>query len=260
MRARARSRRAAGCRSRVWYGLSRKRMTRKLVETMAASVAAISRLWHLALLAIHEEQPVREHEGRADDEDQPQRAGDDAAAGLDALDARLLAVEGLVEPFRVGGLLRRCSRVDRLERPEEGKRPRVERCGVPFLEQWPFHMRDRSAVADELAAELRRLAPRKELRSLELLDHVRRLLFGAAPRVVVARVGQEDDEAEQHREARREHAEDACGAISVREEASHRRAAPEGKKARHRDDDRGDDDRRGQKQVHRRRQSSSRSA
>ena len=61
---------------------------------------------------------------------------------------------------------------------------------------------------------------REELRVLDLLHEDQGFLLGSGARLVVAREGEKDDEAEQHREPGREHSEDACRAIAVLEVAA----------------------------------------
>ena len=57
------------------------------------------------------------------------------------------------------------------------------------------------------------MGPRQELGSLELLSERERLLLGPALRGVVGREAEKDDEGEEHREGRREHAEHARRAV-----------------------------------------------
>ena len=97
--------------------------------------------------------------------------------------------------------------------------PRVdlvaERAG---LHPVPLRAGDGAGVADELARQLRLGRLRQELRGLELLRHDERLGLGALARLVVAREGEEHDEAEEHGEAGRQHAEHAGGPVAVGEE------------------------------------------
>ena len=88
-------------------------------------------------------------------------------------------------------------------------------------------MHDVAPVTDELSREPFTRAGGQELRRLELLNDEERFLLCAATRRVVALEGEEDDEAEHDREARREHAEDARGAVAVLEVASLRSTSPD---------------------------------
>ena len=95
-----------------------------------------------------------------------------------------------------------------------------------LLHPGPFVERDVAAVADDVAGETLFLALGQELRGLEELPRQERLGVGAALGLVVAREGEDDDQAEQDREARREHAEDARGPVAVGEVAAFGRASP----------------------------------
>ena len=111
-------------------------------------------------------------------------------------------------------------------------------------------MHDVAAVADDLARQ--RLSHRawEELGRLELLNDELRLGLGAGSRRVIALEGEEDNETDEDREARCEHAEDAGGAIAVLEVAPFGRTAPD---EQHRaDGQRGhdDDDQGREEQVH----------
>src|SRR3954447_9857442 len=81
-------------------------------------------------------------------------------------------------------------------------------------------MYDRPAVADEVAVEPAAYSRRQELRRLELLDNGKRLRLSPAPRIVVAREGEEDDESSEDRETAGQYAENPRGPISVREVAA----------------------------------------
>ena len=134
---------------------------------------------------------------------------------------RLLARRGLVEPLVVGGLLRVRPRPHLPEAQVQLDAPRVQRVTLRALTRpVPLAVYDRAPVADELARQLSRDRLGQELGVLDLLDEDQRLLLGARPRLVIAREGEEDDEAQEHREARRQHAEDPRRAIAVGEVAA----------------------------------------
>ena len=114
----------------------------------------------------------------------------------------------------------------------------------------PLHGGDAPAVADELARQLRAEVGREELRGLDLLHEHERLRLGARARLVVAREGEEDDEAEQDGEARREDAEHAGRAVAVREVAALGRAAADEQHRGDRDARHGRDDEEPEEEVH----------
>ena len=156
-----------------------------------------------SLAAVGEEEHEDEDDPGAQKQDDPQRGRDHTLGAVCAVGARALAVGPLVEPLAVGGLLGGRARLDRLQRMEHGDAPRV----VPLAQGACIHLRpflvhDRARVADELT--------RDDLR----LGH------GTAARGVEALEREEDDEAEEHCEAGREHAEDAGRAVPVLEVAS----------------------------------------
>ena len=129
---------------------------------------------------------------------------------MDAVEARLLARRGLLEPLVVRGLFARALRLHRLQRPEELGAPRVEVVAErPIAHPRPLVADDGSGVADRLTRQLGGRGLGEELRRLDLLHDDLRLRLGAAARLVVAREGEEDDEAEQHGEPGGEDAEDA---------------------------------------------------
>ena len=145
----------------------------------------------------------------------------------------------LLEPLVVGRLLGGRGRLDRLNAPEEGEPPRADRVArAPVLHPWPLLVDDVPAVAFELAAQSGARARRKELRRLVLLHDRERLGLGAAPRLVVAREGEEDDEPREDREPGREDAEHPGRAVAVGEVAPLRRPPPD-------EEDRADGDRNG---------------
>jgi hypothetical protein len=106
----------------------------------------------------------------------------------------------------------------------------------------PLVVHDGAPVADELAGQLARGVGRQELRRLDLLDDHEGLRLSAGPGLVVAREGEEDDEAEQDRESRGEDAEDAGRAIAVGETAALGGRAPHEQHGRHGDRRRRDGD------------------
>ena len=190
---------------------------------------------------VGEEQQVGEDDGGDGEQGEPQRKGDDALRPVDPGDPRLLPVGGLVHPPVVGGLLGGRARVDRRDGQEHLGSPRVDpvaerSCG----ERVPLGPRHVARVADQLARELAGHVG-QELGRLDLLGHDRRLCLGAGTRLVVRRERQEDDEAEQDREAGGEHAEDARGSVTVGEVAALGRPSAHHQHRRHRD--RGDDER-----------------
>jgi hypothetical protein len=199
------------------------------------------RLNRRALCAVGEEEHVGEEHRGADEEDDPQRDRNHAFGPVRAVLARVLAVGALVEPLRVRRLLRRGARLDRLHGPEHRNSPGVDR--VPTRSGphgGPLDVHDVARVADQLAGQRLSHDRRHELRRLELLDDDLRLRLRAAPGGVVALEGEEDDEADQDREARREHAEHAGGPVAVREVASGGCVAPD--EQHHGDRRPGDDD------------------
>ena len=124
--------------------------------------------------------------------------------------ARRLAVEALVEPFRVGRLLGRGARVDRPQRAEQRDPPRVHRVALgAVLHPRPLHVDDRAAVTDELGREAPPARGREQMRDLVLLRHRQRLGLGPGARFVVARERQHHDQAQQHGESGRDDAEEA---------------------------------------------------
>ena len=143
--------------------------------------------------------------------------------------------------FAERGFLCWLLRLDPLGRSKEPDAPRVESALVcALLHTGPFVERDVAAVADDVARETLFLARGQELRGLEELPRQERLGVGAALGLVVAREGEDDDQTEQDREARREHAEDARGPVTVGEVAAFRRASPH--EQHHRDRRCGDGD------------------
>src|SRR5207237_1065181 len=145
--------------------------------------------------------------------------------GAHAVETRLLARGRLIEPLLVCRLFRGRRRPSGLKGPKEWDAPRVEPRLAACDEARPLEGDHRTAVADELAPEAPRDGSREELSRLELLDRERGLRLGPRARGVVALERKEDDEAQQHREPRREHAEDACGTVAVDEVALRRSEA-----------------------------------
>ena len=152
--------------------------------------------------------------------------GDRAVSGLDPAQPVGLAIGGLVEPLRVGGLLGGRLRNDLRERLEERDAPRVLQRPLAGAQGRPLDAHGGPSVTDQLAGEQRRLRLRQELSGLVLLDHVARLALSTAERRVVRREREEHDEPEQHREPGREHAEDSGRAVAVVEEPACRRVTP----------------------------------
>src|SRR5215211_7179518 len=116
----------------------------------------------------------------------------------------------------------------------------------------PLAVDDGSPIADELPGQLAGGRPREELRVLDLLDEDQRLLLRPAPRLVVAREREEDDEPEQHREPGCQHAEDAGRAITVLEEPAFGCSAPHEQERRDPNRGHGRDDQKSPDDVHRR--------
>jgi hypothetical protein len=123
-------------------------------------------------------------------------------------------------PYAASSLRRRVG-LAALERVEEPHGPGVEvfaeRAGFHAI---PLHADDRSCVADELTREVGRDGRRKQLRRLDLLRDDEGLGLGTGSSRVVAREGEEHDEAEQHGEPGRQHAEHAGSAVTVVEVAA----------------------------------------
>ena len=88
-------------------------------------------------------------------------------------------------------------------------------------------MHDCPGVTDELARELASHRGRHELGRLELLRHELRLRLCTGARGVEALEGEEDDKAEQNREASREHTEHAGGTVAVLEVTALGGASPD---------------------------------
>jgi hypothetical protein len=83
----------------------------------------------------------------------------------------------------------------------------------------PFLLDDGASVADQLAREPGAHVGRHQLGRLELLNEHKRFGFGAAPRVVVLRAHEEDDEPKEERESGRRHAEHPRRTVTVLEAA-----------------------------------------
>ena len=115
----------------------------------------------------------------------------------------------------------------------------------------PFLMDDGTRVANELTRESTPDRRGHELRRLELLRNDLRLGDGAAARGVEALEREEDDEAEQHGEARREDAEDAGRAVAVLEVTALGSPAADDKHRGGRDDGDQHDDQRRPEEIHR---------
>ena len=142
---------------------------------------------------------------------------------MDAVDPRLLAVGGLAHPPVVGGLRRRRAGVDRRDRRKHLDPPGVDLVTQgPVLEGVPLGPDHRTCVAGQLTGELGTGAG-QELRRLDLLRHDGRLGLGTRARLVIGRERQEDDEAEQHGEARGQDPEDTRRPVTVGEVAALRR-------------------------------------
>ncbi len=170
---------------------------------------------------------------------------------MDAVAPRLLPCRRLLEPLVVGRLLARGPRLHPLHRSEHLEGPGVDR--VPLgavLHPRPLLVHDVACIAEQLAGQHLARRSRKELRVLDLLDHDQRLRLRPGARLVIALEREEDDEAEQHGEARREDAEDARRAIAVREVAALGGATPDDEHRRHGDRGRGDDDEASPDEVH----------
>ena len=92
---------------------------------------------------------------------------------------------------------------------------------------------------------------RKKLRRLELLHDHERLGLRAAPRLVIAREREKDDEPREDREARRQHPEHTRGPVAILEVTALGRRPPheQHRADRDRDGTREDEDR--PEQVHR---------
>ena len=173
------------------------------------------------LAGVGEEQHVHEDDGGDDVEHEPERERDQAHGSVHAVDPGLLAVGGLVQPPVVRRLLGVAAGREVLEGLEHLHAPRVHGLADRAVGHGgPLRVHHRACVADELAAERVRGGLREVLRGLELLRDDRRLGLRAGACLVVGVERQEDDEAEEHREARGQDAEDARGAVAVREVAA----------------------------------------
>ena len=91
---------------------------------------------------------------------------------------------------------------------------------MPDSHRRPLLVDHRARVADEITGEPRSHGDRQELCGLELLHHGPCLGLGAAARRVEALEREEDDEADQHREAGRKDAKDPGRAIAILEVAA----------------------------------------
>ena len=141
--------------------------------------------------------------------------------------SRRLAVRALVEPLAVRGLPRRGAELRRLDRLEHLDAPRVDAVTERSIYGLrPLDVHDRAAVADQLARKASGYWRPEAFGRLDLLREHERLRLGAGARLVVAREREKDDEAEQHREAGREHAEHSGRAVAVAEATALRGAVP----------------------------------
>ena len=123
---------------------------------------------------------------------------------------------------------------------------------VPCVHCVPLGPRDGPRIADELAGEPAGDVGGQELGGLGHLGDDRGLGRRSRPRVVVRLERQEDDEAEQHREAGREDAENPCSAVAVAEVAAHRGRPAHQQHGGHRRRREGDDGEQPPEEVHRR--------
>ena len=112
-------------------------------------------------------------------------------------------------------------------------------------------MNHRPPVAHQLAGELSGTGAPRNWAVCDLLREHQRLLLGPRSRLVVALEGEEDDEAEQHGESGREHAEDSRGAVAVGEAAALGRTAPHEQHRRHGEGGHGGNDEHCPDEVHR---------
>ena len=106
------------------------------------------------------------------------------------------------------------------DRPEERYAPRVEGVTqVARLHPRPLPSDDGACVAHDLPRRADRVSGSRNCAVSELLDDEESLRFGTGPGLIVRREREEDHEAGEDREPRREHAEDAGRPVTVREEA-----------------------------------------
>ena len=221
-----------------WNGLSRKLSRSSIITITAvtdpmrtACVTARSPLSAKKSMYTKMTTEMKKRTIQSGDRDHADRPVDPVLPGL-------LAGRCLLEPLVVGGLLARAGRLDALQRAEHRHSPGIEGIAQSAgLHPLPLAVHDVPAVADELARQLAAGGAGEELGGLDLLRHHERLGLGAGARLVVAREGEEDDEAEQNREAGRQHAEHAGGAVSVGEIAPLGR--PPADEQHRRDGDRG---------------------
>ena len=174
-----------------------------------------------ALAAVGEEQQVDEDDHRDQEHRQPQWQRDDPLGPVDPVDPRLLAIGVLVHPPVVRRLLGRRLRVGGLHGAEHLGSPRVDlRVERAVSHGIPLGPDDRARVAHQLPLELGRGVGGQELGGLDLLGDDRGLGLGTRPRLVVGAEGQEDDEAEEHREPGGQHPEHPRGPVTVAEVAA----------------------------------------
>ena len=171
---------------------------------------------HGAFTAVGEEEHVDEDQHRGQEQHDPQRLGNDPFRRVETVTPCFLPCAGLGEPGVVRALLGGGRRLDRLERAEHREPPRIDRLEpAPRLHRRPLEVHHRSRVALDLAREHGTGVRRHQLGGLEELDDRQRLGLGSRTRSVVLGEREEDHEAEQQRESRREDAEHAGRPVAV---------------------------------------------
>jgi hypothetical protein len=100
---------------------------------MTATTVPISVAWTNARSPLSAKRSMKATIIADDKEDEPQRRGDDAGGAVDPRAASGLALEALVEPLGVGGLLGSGLWLDGPQRAQEHDAPRIHCVGLgPF--------------------------------------------------------------------------------------------------------------------------------
>ena len=179
------------------------------------------------LPAVGEEEQVEEDEGRGEEQHDPDGQRHDAFRRVQTVPSTLLAGAALGQPGIERALLARGLRLGGLQGSEHGQPPWIDRSGLRLrAHRGPLSLDDGASVADQLARETGADVRRHQLGGLELLHDQEGFRFRTAPRVVVLRECQEDDESQQQSESGREHAEDSGCAVAVLEAAALGSAPP----------------------------------
>ena len=130
--------------------------------------------------AVGEPEDVGEHDGRDEEQGDPQRGRHQPGGPVDASLAGRFPVGGLVQPLAVGRLLLGRTQLDVLQRLEHGGAPRVDVLAErAVLHAVPLVVDDPPRIADQLAGEGGADVGREGLGGLDLLGHGQRFDLGS---------------------------------------------------------------------------------